>query len=61
MTIGDKFEAKIVKFVDINNSKNEDFNCSDQSVTQHCKSYLLTRLPSNLLFSFFLYYCRSIV
>ncbi|CAF0961361.1 unnamed protein product [Adineta steineri] len=40
MTIGENFDEQIVKFTDVNNCKNEDFNHPGQSVTQHCKSYL---------------------
>jgi GTP-binding protein EngB required for normal cell division len=42
MTVGDNFEERIVKFIDINNCSNEDFNNSGQSVTQDCKSYLFS-------------------
>lgn len=40
MTIGNDFEERTVKFGDIDNSKNEDFDHPGQSVTQHCKSYI---------------------
>ncbi|CAF3032041.1 unnamed protein product [Rotaria sp. Silwood2] len=40
ITIGDNFEEHIVKFGDIDDLKNEDFNHPGQSVTQHCKSYI---------------------
>ncbi|CAF5162737.1 unnamed protein product, partial [Rotaria sp. Silwood1] len=40
MTVGDNFEEHIVKFGDIDDSNNEDFDHPGQSVTQHCKSYV---------------------
>jgi hypothetical protein len=40
MTVGDNFEERTVKFGAIDDSKNEDFDHSGQSVTQHCKSYI---------------------
>jgi len=40
MTVGDNFEDRIVKFDDVDTSKNEDFDHPGQSVTQHCKSYI---------------------
>jgi hypothetical protein len=40
MTVGDNFEDRIVKFGDVDTSKNEDFDHPGQSVTQHCKSYI---------------------
>ncbi|CAF3569851.1 unnamed protein product [Rotaria sp. Silwood1] len=40
MTTGDNFEEHIVKFGDIDDSNNEDFDHPGQSVTQHCKAYV---------------------
>ncbi|CAF2858029.1 unnamed protein product [Rotaria sp. Silwood2] len=40
MTIGDNFEECIVKFGEVDNFNNENFNTIGQSVTQHCKSYV---------------------
>ncbi|CAF4835070.1 unnamed protein product [Rotaria sp. Silwood1] len=40
VTVGDNFEEHIVKFGNIDNSNNEDFDHPGQSVTQRCKSYL---------------------
>ena len=40
ITVGDHFEECTVKFGDIDNSYNEDFNHPGESVTQHCKSYI---------------------
>ncbi|UJR32379.1 hypothetical protein I4U23_019841 [Adineta vaga] len=39
ITVGDTFVERTVKFGDVNDSKNEDFNHPGQSVTQRCKSY----------------------
>ncbi|CAF4467147.1 unnamed protein product [Rotaria sp. Silwood2] len=50
-TVGDHFEERIVKFDDINNSNNEDFDHPGESVTQRCKSYLfhLDKTSTNIL------------
>ncbi|CAF4678898.1 unnamed protein product [Rotaria sp. Silwood1] len=40
MTVGDNFDECIVKFGDIDDSNNEDFDHPGQAVTQHCKSYV---------------------
>ena len=40
ITVGNHFEERTVKFGDVNNSLDEDFNYPGQSVTQCCKSYL---------------------
>ncbi|CAF3881101.1 unnamed protein product, partial [Rotaria sordida] len=40
ITIGDNFEEHIVKFGDMNDSNNEDFDHPGQSITQYCRSYI---------------------
>ncbi|CAF1333113.1 unnamed protein product [Rotaria sp. Silwood1] len=40
MTIDDNFEERLVKFGEVDNLNNENFNTLGQSVTQHCKSYV---------------------
>ncbi|CAF0880650.1 unnamed protein product [Adineta ricciae] len=40
ITVGDNFEEHIIKFGEMDNLNNEDFDRPGQSVTQHCKSYL---------------------
>ncbi|CAF4911032.1 unnamed protein product [Rotaria sp. Silwood1] len=40
MTIGNNFEERTVKFGNMNDLYNEDFNHPGQSVTQRCKSYI---------------------
>ncbi|CAF0849656.1 unnamed protein product [Adineta steineri] len=41
ITTGKNFEEHTVKFGDSNDLNNEDFQHSGQSVTQHCKSYVI--------------------
>ncbi|CAF2116746.1 unnamed protein product [Rotaria magnacalcarata] len=52
MTIGDHFEERTVKFGNVKDSNDEDFNHPGQSVTQHCKSYIFTlnhnEIPKNV-------------
>ena len=40
ITTGDDFQEHIIKFGEVDDSNNEDFDHPGQSVTQHCKSYL---------------------
>ncbi|UJR32381.1 hypothetical protein I4U23_019843 [Adineta vaga] len=40
ISVGDNFEERLVKYDDENDSKNENFDNSGQSVTQQCKSYV---------------------
>jgi GTP-binding protein EngB required for normal cell division len=40
ITVGNNFDEHIVKFGDVDDSNNEDFEHPGQSVTQHCKSYV---------------------
>ncbi|CAF0782225.1 unnamed protein product [Adineta steineri] len=40
VTVSDDHEKHFVKFGDVHNSKNEDFDHPGQSITQHCKSYV---------------------
>ena len=40
MTSGDNFDETVIKFGEVENPDNEDFNDNGQSVTQHCKSYV---------------------
>ncbi|CAF2788644.1 unnamed protein product [Rotaria sp. Silwood2] len=47
MTTGENFEERTVKFGEIDNFNNENFNTVGQSVTQHCKSYAFDLKRSN--------------
>ncbi|CAF4799604.1 unnamed protein product, partial [Rotaria sp. Silwood2] len=47
MTIGENFQERKVKFGEIDNVNNENFNNIGQSVTQHCKSYTFNLKGSN--------------
>ena len=40
ITVGDNFDEHIVKFGNVDDAKNEDFEHPGQSVTQHCRSYV---------------------
>ncbi|CAF0953107.1 unnamed protein product [Rotaria sordida] len=40
ITIGDNFEERMIRFGNVDNSSNEDFDHPGQSVTQCCKSYV---------------------
>jgi hypothetical protein len=40
MLINNNFEEQIISFNDSDNSNDEDFNHTGQSITQHCKSYV---------------------
>jgi GTP-binding protein EngB required for normal cell division len=42
LTTGHQFNEHMVTFGDFDSSNNEDFDHPGQSVTQHCRSYLLT-------------------
>lgn len=39
ITTGDNFDEQIVRFTNIDDAENEDFEHPGQSVTQHCRSY----------------------
>jgi GTPase SAR1 family protein len=40
ITVGDNFDEQTIKFGDVDDSNNEDFEHPGQSVTQHCRSYV---------------------
>ncbi len=47
MTTGDNFDEHIIKLDNIYKSDTENFNSFAQSVTQHCKSYILHLKDTN--------------